>query len=333
MSFISQKLNIQISSESELRKVIPAYSKILDKRIIPELDQYCLEIIEHSTLVVWGTSDVQNKIAVIACSNIKIVDTKTIKLQVDEVSSAIDTAVAYASLYFLVPGVGHGLRVNGTMKFRQSLALLSITGAYVHCARAAVRSGLWDSALGDSLSSKALLMSDEGFLSESPYLFLKTMNKLNQTEISPRGDHAGFVKKIGSNSLFIPERPGNKVAVSLRNILQNEAVELLLLIPGSNQTMKVKGKASLTIDDELLNAATVDNKRPKIGIRIDCCVFTVQQYDVLVQSCQVSEHVHEKRLTKFSKVLSAHMNGEGLLGKATTPIIQAVVNHDMKNLY
>ncbi len=32
-------------------------------------------------------------------------------------------------------------------------------------------------------------------------------------------------------------------------------------------------------------------------------------------------------------MLSEHMNGRGLLGKATTLVVDAVVKHDLKHLY
>ena len=42
-------------------------------------------------------------------------------------------------LLFLIPGVGHTVRVNGRAK-------LEVGEVYFQCARAVVRSGLWDAA-------------------------------------------------------------------------------------------------------------------------------------------------------------------------------------------
>ena len=44
------------------------------------------------------------------------------------------------SLYFLIPGIGHGLRLNGEVNPVKEGVLLDVRNAYLHCARAAVRS-------------------------------------------------------------------------------------------------------------------------------------------------------------------------------------------------
>ena len=90
-------------------------------------------------------------------------------------------------------------------------------------------------------------ISVDTFLQHSAYLFLKTRNNgQGQVELSPRGDQPGFVNRVAPNTLFIPERPGNKVAVSLRNILQDEDVELLMFLPAAGFSYaSVLGKASL----------------------------------------------------------------------------------------
>ena len=321
-----------IQSECELRKIIPNYPKILDKRIIHSLDHYCLEIIEHASLLVFGSNDSQNQIDILSRSSFEVMNSKTIHLDLgDYIQSSNERT--HASLYFLVPGEGHGLRVNGTIHQNKLKTSLSITGAYVHCARAAARSELWRTHEAAPLAT--CNSSIKNFLKESSFLMLKTMNLTNQTELSPRGDQAGFIQMINSTSLFIPERPGNKVAVSLRNIMQNEAVELLLIIPGSNLVMKVNGKASLTNEAVLLDTATVNHKRPKLGIRVKDCHFNIHHNAALAMSkpWQASTQISDNKLTKFSKVLSKHINGEGLLAKASTPIVQAIVKHDMKNLY
>lgn len=65
----------------------------------------------------------------------------------------------------------------------------------------------------------------------------------------------------------------------------------------------------------------------------DCC-FSIEKIIVLekVQPWLNEYQIEPSWLTKFSKALSAHMNGEGLLGKASPPMIDAIVKHDMRNL-
>jgi len=324
----------RITSEAKLRTIIPAYPKILDKRILPELDKHCLELIAFSKLIVSAYSDSTIPMGLLSSKDVVIVDSKTISLPLNccDISPREGT---YASLYFLVPGVGHGLRVNGEFQLHEGCLALKIKSTYLHCARAAARSDLWNNSERLSSAVDNQLMSPKQFISASPFLLMKTMNEECETELSPRGDSSGFVQVIDQQQLFIPERPGNKVAVSARNILKNEAVELLMLVPGSDIVMNVHGNATLTDNAQLLDFAIVNNKRPKLGILIEQCRFSLAHCSAIEQTqFWLSEtHVNPDRLTRFSKALSAHMNGEGILGKAATPFIGAIVKNDMKNLY
>lgn len=331
----------RISSEGELRVIIPNYPKVLDKRILSALDKYCLEIIQYSSLIVFGCSDPSHSIKLLRSSAISVVDNQTIGLDLDldfyadKTKLPVSSKPVFASLYFLVPGIGHGLRVNGSMNLERAAVRFEVSGAYVHCARAAARSELWEPALLKSQCNDKTRFSHDHFLKHSSFLLLKTMNSKEQTELSPRGDQPGFVQQLGKNVLFIPERPGNKVAISLRNILQNSSIELLMIIPGSSNILIGKGNAKLINDDALLDAAAVKNKRPKLGILIEDCEFTLKQSKAFSepQIWQGRRETHPTQLTNFAKVLSAHMNGEGLLGKATMPVVKAIVKHDMNNLY
>ena len=333
MTDTKSKVSHSISTESELRKVIPAYPKMLDKRIRPELDHYCLEIIEHSSIVVFGSSISDSYTQVLSCSEIEIIDTKVIGLKAANDLVLPASGRQYASMYFLMPGIGHGLRVNGRLMTRKSKICLEIMGAYVHCARAAVRAEIWNAEKRPASTKPSPDVSTEHYMRRSSFLLLKTMNSENQTELSPRGDQAGFVRMLGPDRLFIPERPGNKVAVSLRNILQNSTIELLLIVPGSEYVLNVKGAATLTVDEGYLDSAAVDGKKPKIGILIEACRFRHHKSSALFTAWQAQNQVKATQVTKFPKVLSSHMNGEGLVGKATTPVVSAIVKHDLKHLY
>jgi PPOX class probable FMN-dependent enzyme len=87
--------------------------------------------------------------------------------------------------------------------------------------------------------------------------------------VSPRGDPAGFVHILDERTLLVPERPGNKLADSLRNILANPNVGLLFLIPGVGDTLRVNGRATLTTDGALLDALEVEGKTPKLALLIE----------------------------------------------------------------
>src|SRR5437879_13916413 len=87
-------------------------------------------------------------------------------------------------------------------------------------------------------------------------------------DVSPRGDPAGFVRIIDELTLLIPDRPGNRIADTLTNLLSDDRIALLFLIPGVNDSFRVNGRAVIVDDPELLAASEVEGKPPKLGILV-----------------------------------------------------------------
>jgi uncharacterized protein len=107
------------------------------------------------------------------------------------------------------------------------------------------------------------------YISQSPFLILSTSDANGYSDASPRGDAPGFVLVLDQNRIIIPDRPGNKRMDSLKNILSNPRVGLLFLIPGMAETLRVNGKASLTLDPLLLEKMIAGGKKPLLGIEVE----------------------------------------------------------------
>jgi len=107
------------------------------------------------------------------------------------------------------------------------------------------------------------------YIERSPFLCIATSDPGGNCDLSPRGDPAGFVQVLDDLTLLLPERPGNRIADTLRNVLANPHVGLLFLVPGVTETFRVNGRASLTTDPELLAPCAVEGKEPKLGILVD----------------------------------------------------------------
>ena len=107
------------------------------------------------------------------------------------------------------------------------------------------------------------------FIDLSPFMCLATSAPDGTCDVSPRGDPAGFVHVVDERTLLVPERPGNRLADSLRNILANPNVGLLFMIPGVGDTLRVNGRATIVTDTELLDPLAVEGKTPKLGLRIE----------------------------------------------------------------
>ncbi len=106
------------------------------------------------------------------------------------------------------------------------------------------------------------------FLERCPFLVLSTADAQGRQDTSPKGDAPGFVLVEDETHLVIPDRPGNKLAYGLENILENPQVGVLFLIPGTSETFRVNGRAELTNEPELMQKLGARGRPAKIGIRV-----------------------------------------------------------------
>ncbi|MBI1772001.1 MAG: pyridoxamine 5'-phosphate oxidase family protein [Burkholderiales bacterium] len=108
----------------------------------------------------------------------------------------------------------------------------------------------------------------------SPFAVLATHGP-DGLDASPRGDAPGFIVVEDEKTLLLPERRGNNRVDSLRNILFDPQVGLLFLIPGKGETLRVNGRATISVDPALLDRLAVDGKPPKcvLHIAVDTVYF------------------------------------------------------------
>jgi hypothetical protein len=82
-------------------------------------------------------------------------------------------------------------------------------------------------------------------------------------DCSPKGDAPGFVRILDDCTLAVPDRPGNNRIDGFTNILRDPRVALLFLIPGHSETLRVNGRASISVDPELMQGFSVNGKLPR----------------------------------------------------------------------
>src|SRR5215471_2089790 len=102
----------------------------------------------------------------------------------------------------------------------------------------------------------------------SPFAALATSGP-EGLDCSPRGDLPGFVRVADERTLLLPDRRGNNRADSLRNIVRDSRVALLFFIPGLDMTMRVNGRAHLSINQELLDSFVMEGKAPRCVVVIE----------------------------------------------------------------
>jgi PPOX class probable FMN-dependent enzyme len=105
------------------------------------------------------------------------------------------------------------------------------------------------------------------FVKASPFAVLATAGP-HGLDASPRGDAPGFVEIVDEHTLLLADRRGNNRIDSLRNILSNPQVALLFLVPGIGETLRVNGRAEITVDPELIERFTLQGKAPRSLLRI-----------------------------------------------------------------
>lgn len=105
------------------------------------------------------------------------------------------------------------------------------------------------------------------FIEASSFVVLATSGP-HGLDISPRGDPAGFMHIHDAKTVFLPDRRGNNRVDSLRNILTDNRVALLFLVPGIGETIRLNGTAEISIDPTLLEMFEIKGQLPKTVLRI-----------------------------------------------------------------
>ena len=103
-------------------------------------------------------------------------------------------------------------------------------------------------------------------------------------DCSPKGDPAGFVHVLNEKLLAIPDRPGNNRIDGFRNIVRDPRIALLFLIPGVGETMRVNGRATISIDPDLLQRFPVNGKLPRSVMLVEVETAFVHCSKAIVRS-------------------------------------------------
>jgi PPOX class probable FMN-dependent enzyme len=148
-------------------------------------------------------------------------------------------------------------------------------------------------------------------IAASPFVVLATSGP-GGVDTSPRGDAPGFVAVEDEKTLLLPDRPGNNRIDSLRNILADPHVALLFLIPGIGETLRVNGRAAISIDPALLERFKVNGKLPRsvLVISVDTVFFQCSRAIFRSKLWDASQHIERKSLPSLGRMV-AEISGTG----------------------
>lgn len=184
-----------ISTRERLREIVGRPSHRVEAKVIDHIDDICSRFIAASTYVLVGTTGSDGKLDVSPRGDpegfVQVLDRKTLAIPDRLGNKRIDTfenllTNPEVGLLFLIPGYNFTLRVSGTASIvvdrqlqasmaingrEQHLVLLvTVTEAFMHCAKSIARGNLWAPEEWPGLSTVPSLseaMVAHGALSES----------------------------------------------------------------------------------------------------------------------------------------------------------------------
>ena len=145
------------------------------------------------------------------------------------------------------------------------------------------------------------------FIEHSPFVCVATARPGGGMDVSPRGDPPGFVRVVDERTLLLPERPGNRLADTLTNLLADPRIALLFLIPGVGDTFRVNGTAVITDDQELLSESAFNGKLPRLGIVVSVTEAYTQCAKALIRSdlWNPAHHIERAELPSHGEILKS----------------------------
>jgi PPOX class probable FMN-dependent enzyme len=143
------------------------------------------------------------------------------------------------------------------------------------------------------------------FIERSPFVCVATASLGGGLDVSPRGDPPGFIRILDDRTLLLPERPGNRIADTLTNLLSDPRIALLFLIPGVGDTFRVNGRAAIVDDVHLLRPSAVHGKVPRLGILISIEEAYTQCPKALMRSdlWNPERHIDRSELPSSGRIL------------------------------
>ena len=144
------------------------------------------------------------------------------------------------------------------------------------------------------------------YIEASPFVSLATSGP-EGLDCSPRGDRPGFVRVHDETTLMLPDRRGNNRIDSLRNIVRDPRVALLFLIPGIGDTLRVNGRAYISVEPALLDSFAVDDKAPRsvTVIAVDSVYFQCARALVRSELWNPTHHRRQADLPSAGQILAA----------------------------
>jgi PPOX class probable FMN-dependent enzyme len=148
------------------------------------------------------------------------------------------------------------------------------------------------------------------FIAAAPFCAVATSGP-GGLDCTPRGDPPGFVHVRDEKTLLIPDRRGNNRIDTLRNLLDDPRISLLFLIPGCAETLRVNGRAAISINPALCESFIFAGKTPRsvIVVTVERVYFQCPKALVRSRLWDPAAQIDRNTLPSTGTILAAITKG------------------------
>jgi len=118
------------------------------------------------------------------------------------------------------------------------------------------------------------------------------------------------VRVVDERTLLLAERRGNNRIDGLRNLLTDSRLSLLFLVPGVGETLRINGRATISVEPDLLRSFAVEGAQPKCVLRIDIETVYFQCARAMLRSNLWNSQSKKSSVPTAGEMLSAVTQGE-----------------------
>ncbi|MET8765056.1 2Fe-2S iron-sulfur cluster-binding protein [Lentzea sp. NPDC004782] len=291
---------------------------------IDALDEGCVTVLAHCPIAGFGHRDAQGLSRTTFVGGSPGFARVHSRTRISFTLNEPGVATGPASMLFLLPGVGETLRVNGSASpGRDGEVVFDVAEAYVHCAQAVLRSGLWQppspaepaQEIGDGpLAAPGIA----DFLIAAPFLALSTWDREGGGDTSPRGERQTVARILDGRTLVIADRKGNKRADTLHNLLEDDRLSFAALVPGRTGVLHVRGRGTITVNPAVLEPLSLRGKPPHAALLVDVESAELTSSDAVARArlWTPAAHPDPADVPDLMAVASAHLAANSRRGSS-----------------
>jgi predicted pyridoxine 5'-phosphate oxidase superfamily flavin-nucleotide-binding protein len=175
-----------------------------------------------------------------------------------------------------------------------------------------MRSKIWE-----EYQTPPIIQTPSDFFQHSRFMFVATSDNQRRADLSPKGDPAGKLLQLDGSAVWYPDRPGNRRVDGFRNILSQPNIEIMALLAGSPQVLRITGKAILYSDHPNKNSFEVEGKVPAVVAKVEPEKISLE-HNAALERARLWPPRNPGQQFKAAEIWQAHMKLSKLSGLEAT---------------